>query len=753
MPKVPTLLLLHIFDPQTEPLLREARRNAEWFCRSCPQKTMSCIHEQWRALPARVEAFHPWFSRFSAAHQLLSGAPRAHSVDHILWLDPGTVFATAESPQFLASALALLKRSPLVLPVSLPLQRHDAAAMPRAYLSRNTSAALRVLAQLSSYLPRDDRPWPPDRGFMQHGYAYDGERRATMLGAAGQLELLLSSESPAAREAQASTAFVPEEILLGRLPTRLCDKVSDFLRADDRRAAYFSLCTDVSAEMKAMQRRTEHSSTRLPIAFVHVGCGSVLQQRELVRVLTDLAGSRASALDRGSAQAPERAMLDAGASAARPAPGPADAFPTPVDKATATALEAVPESANNAKACAVALTCEPTMATPLAETPPSVNDAVESASESDDGGNTCSDEAGTKHSSMPSPPLAPTPSLLVIVFGEEFALQRTPLFVRSLLSARSGPLNLYVLGDTAGLRGFRTSLRVHGEAEGLIHPHDEIIYVAAAASVLAQGFLAELHPSCHARGYAYLFLKLLAPELLPAVDHLIILDPDVAVLADVSQLWSEFGFFDPSHVVSMAVDQSDRYYYRLSDPLDEVYSEGWAKVPHRVGVNGGVLLLHAARARAVGLSGFVSRLTHEGARQREGGTLTHFCALAEQDTINLAIAHHPSMWKPLDCTWNYMATELGGHTMVIDPTGPLSFLDACEHGTTGSQGAVPGDLLRCSCGQRVKILHFVGAVRQRPLLQTINQTVLSASGTALRSAAAERAALPLTEQRQTSASP
>ncbi len=54
-------------------------------------------------------------------------------------------------------------------------------------------------------------------------------------------------------------------------------------------------------------------------------------------------------------------------------------------------------------------------------------------------------------------------------------------------------------------------------------------------------------------------------------------------------------------------------------------------------VNGGVLLLHAARARQVGLADALSALTHYGAAERAAGRLSAFCDLAEQDTLNVAI--------------------------------------------------------------------------------------------------------------------
>jgi len=274
-------------------------------------------------------------------------------------------------------------------------------------------------------------------------------------------------------------------------------------------------------------------------------------------------------------------------------------------------------------------------------------------------------------------------------------------------------------------------LREHAAALGLLWPLDLISFIGAESSPLSVGFLHSLHPSCLAGGYGYLFLKILAAELIPDAEHLIVLDPDVLVLDDVAALWATFRSFGPHHLVSMAVDQSDRYYYRLQDPEDPVYSEGWRGVPHTVGVNGGVMLLHAGRARRWDFASHIASLTHTGAQLRDSGKLEGFCALAEQDTLNLAFARDPSIWFPLDCTWNYMATNRGGHLMATDGELPSVFYDTCPHGVTGSAGK-PGDLLRCSCGRRVQLLHFVGGVRGSHLLRQLNESLLSLSGPQLR---------------------
>ena len=260
--------------------------------------------------------------------------------------------------------------------------------------------------------------------------------------------------------------------------------------------------------------------------------------------------------------------------------------------------------------------------------------------------------------------------------------------------------------------------------------------------VQAQRYLAALHPLCNGHGYAYLFLKLLAPQLFPAASRLVALDSDLFVLSDPLHIWREFDSFGPSHLISMAPDQSDRYYYRLQDASDDLYSPGWANVPGRVGVNGGVALLHARRMRAVGFAAHLARLTHEGVARRDVD-LHGFCELAEQDTLNWAFARQPAVWRPLDCAFNYMATQLGGHQMKAHPQGaPLTWYDVCPDGAFGSNGQ-PGDLLRCRCGARVHLLHFAGGVRGRPLLRQINQSLLSLGAEQLRALGSMWRQLPL----------
>ena len=137
------------------------------------------------------------------------------------------------------------------------------------------------------------------------------------------------------------------------------------------------------------------------------------------------------------------------------------------------------------------------------------------------------------------------PNLLLIIHGYEFATQRTPVFLRSALSARTTPLHIHVFCDSGGCLGFRQAWRKHVLAEGLDYSGDIVSVIEetdddsastnmpseslqllpgerrSSMPAHARAYLDGLHPRCRARGYDYLFLKLYSAELLPEVDRLL----------------------------------------------------------------------------------------------------------------------------------------------------------------------------------------------------------------------------------------
>ena len=85
------------------------------------------------------------------------------------------------------------------------------------------------------------------------------------------------------------------------------------------------------------------------------------------------------------------------------------------------------------------------------------------------------------------------------------------------------------------------------------------------------------------------------------------------------------------------------------------------------------------------------------------------------------------------------------HVGADGPPAPhlvASFYDDCPDGTRGAQGAAGGDLLRCSCGERVRLLHFVGGTRGHPLLAALNESLWNATADQLRALASLRRRRP-----------
>ena len=635
--------------------------------RWCASVAMACSCLIRPSLPSARAWLHPWFSRFHMARLALE-EPMARDVTHCLWIDADALLLR-ESAGPLASWLNRPHSAipPMLVP-SEPLAAELAASTPAAFLVANSPSGKAVLTELDGYLPQLGRPYPNTPGLLKYGFPCSSDRCSSLIGSAGQLDLFRASAPTRLRD---DLRLLPRRAMVRSIGGDSC---RSNITESEMAAAYLAVVGGADAEDAVAEAEVEAAWRELGISSpisVHISCADVWTRRRWMVWLNDHAPwGRASA------------------------PGAAAEASVPAVSASA--------------------------------------DGECAEGDSDDEAGESIGRSRPPDSALPAStlPASTVPRLLIIVYGDEFASHRTPAFVRTLLSSRSTPLAIYVLGDHAGLAGFSRVWRVHAVETGLVRSGDRLSLFSAEVSPRAAGFLRSIHPSCALRGYDYLFFKLLAPELLPSVDRLIVLDPDTLVLADVAKLWEQFDDFGPAHLLSMAVDQSDRYYYRLQDAADEAFSPGWVGVAHRLGVNGGVLLLHAERARAAGFAAAIARLTHDGAAARADGKLESFCELAEQDTLNLAILRQPAIWRPLDCVWNYMATGLGGHSLRADPHLPITMYDVCADGARGSRGA-SGDLLRCSCGQRVGLLHFVGGVRGNPLLAELNRTVLEARGAEL----------------------
>ncbi|KAJ1618952.1 hypothetical protein T492DRAFT_848938 [Pavlovales sp. CCMP2436] len=407
----PSLLIVRSLAPWQEPLYPALTANDRWFCASAAR--LRCRHRTWLSLPPGREEYHPWFSRFHlAAHALEVAAEHA---DVVLWLDHDAVFSASAAQveeRLLAWLPGRLERTPLLLAVSN--EKGDPVNTPKAFFAANVSAARRVLAALSDYLPREDKPLVPNAkrgsvGTLLHAYAWAGEERAAQFGTAGQLELL-EKQQPALAT------------LVGRLPA---------------------------------------SSVAQDAWLGEGGCALPLPP-DWAATAAAVAGEPPAAGELPAEQRPFIASFSCGGE----------------DVAGVVLLARLLRAHNTA------LGVPPPSAAELA-----IGGTVVAAADAADRGEAPVDQ-----------PPGSTPTLLLIVYGEEYARTRTPVFVRSLLAARTTALHLYVLCDPDGLRAFR------------------LRHVSAMPSLL--------DPSCHTGGYAYLFYKLFTPELLPAADHLLVIDSD-----------------------------------------------------------------------------------------------------------------------------------------------------------------------------------------------------------------------------------
>ena len=321
-----------------------------------------------------------------------------------------------------------------------------------------------------------------------------------------------------------------------------------------------------------------------------------------------------------------------------------------------------------------------------------------------------------REKSMPAPPIGAEnpfiPVLGLVAYGEEHNRKETSHFLRSLFVHRSLPLKIIIIGDTIGLQTLFDVMANHALVD-LLDERDEIRLINM--DVLFRWLEIERLIHAHTKQrHPRLFIKLFTHELFPHLSKIMMLDNDLLVLDDIKNLWAEFDHFKIENIVSMTIDQSNRWYYRFQDPSDEIYSPGWVGLANRCGVNGGIQLWHNDNLRRTqpNWSYMAVKLTHTGAH-RSASDLQYFGILQEQDLLNVAIIDNPQMWKPLDCVWNYLPKTVGPHGGHITETvdGTLStFIDRC-HAHVAHSAEQP-ELFGCSCGRKVRILHFVGMTKE-----------------------------------------
>ena len=299
------------------------------------------------------------------------------------------------------------------------------------------------------------------------------------------------------------------------------------------------------------------------------------------------------------------------------------------------------------------------------------------------------------------------PILGIVAYGEEHNREETAHFLRSLFVHRSTPLRIIVIGDAIGLATLFEVMQQKLPELAQFSGADVLRLWNMDTNERCLELFEYIHPATKQR-HPRLFVKLFSHELFPHVPRIIFLDNDLIVVDDIRNLWLEFENFDDKQLVSMTIDQSDRWYFRFQDPTDDMFSAGWVGTANRCGVNGGVQLWHNENVKKHDAwTYFIISLTHIGAA-RSQTDLSLFGILQEQDLLNFAIIQKPEIWKPMDCVWNYLPKTVfgayGGHVTDIANGTMGTFIDRCVH-------ANQSELFGCSCGRRVRIVHFVGATK------------------------------------------
>ncbi len=204
----------------------------------------------------------------------------------------------------------------------------------------------------------------------------------------------------------------------------------------------------------------------------------------------------------------------------------------------------------------------------------------------------------------------------------------------------------------------------------------------------------------HGPGRQYLYKPLLHWVLAADVRRVIVLDTDVVVLRDISELWAEFGRFGDA-MIGVANEQSNLY-------------SGDA-----IGKNGGVQLLDLAKMRAS------KRYAEALDRYASGAAGKYIGYLGDQTLYSYMAVSHADLMHRLPCEWNrQLSMQFGFRNATVHECprrcgllhanfGPLKCVAAamqadpsCETWRRLRNGQKPGAIsdgqrvTRCSIGAR-----------------------------------------------------
>lgn len=143
-------------------------------------------------------------------------------------------------------------------------------------------------------------------------------------------------------------------------------------------------------------------------------------------------------------------------------------------------------------------------------------------------------------------------------------------------------------------------------------------------------------PNLHYSG-VFGLMKVLFPDILRnSIPHIIILDTDLTILTDISELWSLFSKFNSSQAIGAVENLSN--WYLVTNP------KPWPAFGR--GLNSGVMLLDIEKLHQRGWAMLWRTLAAEYLLSH--GSIT----LADQDIYNAVVHNISDLWFQIDCVWN-----------------------------------------------------------------------------------------------------
>ncbi|CAH8604123.1 unnamed protein product [Heterobilharzia americana] len=134
------------------------------------------------------------------------------------------------------------------------------------------------------------------------------------------------------------------------------------------------------------------------------------------------------------------------------------------------------------------------------------------------------------------------------------------------------------------------------------------------------------------------YLKLLITQILPAnVNKVILLDSDILLNDDITNLWRLFDEFNQDQCIGIVAEQNPTFYYNMGQQF-------WPKLGF--GYNAGLLLIDLSKLRARQWNRLWLKIAFNLMKQKR------ILPTAEQDVINAVLNQNKRWLYKLPCEWN-----------------------------------------------------------------------------------------------------